>query len=53
MEKAGQADNLLNFDILYNAYQATVKPFMSLATIQSLNKIGSIGITKTNLFRPQ
>lgn len=39
MEKAGQADNLLNFDILYNVYQATVKPLMSLAKIQGLNKI--------------
>ena len=53
MEKAGQADNLLNFDILYNAYQTTVKPLMSLVTIQGLNKIGFIRIIKSNLFSPQ
>ena len=32
--KVTQADDLLNFDILYKAYQSTVKPLVSLATIQ-------------------
>ncbi|MDJ0746186.1 MAG: HNH endonuclease domain-containing protein [Xenococcaceae cyanobacterium MO_167.B27] len=32
--KVTQPDDLLNFDILYNAYQSTVKPLLSLATIQ-------------------
>ena len=32
--KVTQADDLLNLDILYKAYQSMVKPLVSLATIQ-------------------
>lgn len=36
--KVNQADDLLNFEILQNAYQATLKPLMSLATIQGFRQ---------------
>jgi len=32
--KVTQTDDLLNFDVLYKAYQSTVKPLVSLASIQ-------------------
>ena len=36
--KVNQADDLLNFEILNNAYQATIKPLVSLATIQGFKQ---------------
>ena len=36
--KVSQADDLLNFEILNNAYQATIKPLISLATIQGFKQ---------------
>jgi transcriptional regulator with XRE-family HTH domain len=36
--KVSQADDLLNFEILNNAYQATIKPLVSLATIQGFKQ---------------
>ena len=36
--KVSQAEDLLNFEILKNAYQATIKPLISLATIQGFQQ---------------
>ena len=36
--KVSQADDLLNFDILNNAYQATLQPLVSLASIQGFKQ---------------
>jgi transcriptional regulator with XRE-family HTH domain len=36
--KVSQVDDLLNFEILNNAYQATIKPLVSLATIQGFKQ---------------
>ncbi len=36
--KISEADDLLDFNILHNAYQATVKPLISLATIQGFQQ---------------
>lgn len=36
--KISEADNLLDFNVLHNAYQATVKPLIALATIQGFQQ---------------
>ena len=36
--KVSQADDLLNFEIINNAYQATIKPLVYLATIQGFKQ---------------
>ncbi|MGB5636379.1 MAG: HNH endonuclease domain-containing protein [Waterburya sp.] len=36
--KVSQADDLLNFEVFHNAYQATLKPLVSLASIQGFKQ---------------